>query len=455
MQSWASSTLDVYERHLKNLWALQTPSESPILVLREYLLALYRTQQTSSDMRQAISACRLLEEAEIADGFIPRSIWRVVRAKDKVAHLAARGWGSLSALATMAANAVADEELLVTALAIVAIACCNRIGEIASIRVQDVDQSGGSISFFDRKTRMRWIKRPVSSYIRRLLGFIRATALRLGRRPTQNLVKGGPAAIQSTMVRLLANSEHSHLRWHAWRRMGATMFIRNGTAMQELMSWGRWKSVTVTRRYIATWDDCPWEDTTLPRPTLQGQSPGDWRFESGSCTSRSFWPASVLSRHDTWESDGSDEPNPDAAEASVPEILPTLPPPPPLQDPLCSPNDPGLPVLPSLGIQGRGPEVERGGVPQWTRSGPRLSHPSKGLRDPGSPSDSQPVSLPLPGVHWRTGLGPLHPKPGRPPQGGGGCAPLSYRMTRHIDHDLSMCARGVAGAPSSGAKREG
>ena len=168
-------------------------------MLREYLLALYRTQQTSSNMRQVISACRLLEKAEIAEGFIPWSIWRVVRAKDKVAHLAARGWGSLSALATMAANAVADE-LLVTALAIGAIACCNQIGETASIRVQDVDQPGGSISFFDRKTRMRGIKRPVSSYIRRLLGFIRATALWLGRRPTQNLVKGGPAAIHSTMV---------------------------------------------------------------------------------------------------------------------------------------------------------------------------------------------------------------------------------------------------------------
>ena len=84
-------------------------------------------------MRRAISAYRLLEEAKIANGFVPRSIWRVVPAKDKVAHLAARGWGSLSALAAMAENAVTDDELLVTALAIVANACCNRIGETASI----------------------------------------------------------------------------------------------------------------------------------------------------------------------------------------------------------------------------------------------------------------------------------------------------------------------------------
>ena len=46
LQSWASSTLDVYERHLRILRArhLQTPDASPIQVLREYLLALYRSQ---------------------------------------------------------------------------------------------------------------------------------------------------------------------------------------------------------------------------------------------------------------------------------------------------------------------------------------------------------------------------------------------------------------------------
>ena len=54
------------------------------------------------------------------------------------------------------------------------------------------------------------------------------------------------------VVRLLANAEHSHLRWHAWRRMGAAMFIRNGATMQELMSWGRWKYIVVTHRYFAT-----------------------------------------------------------------------------------------------------------------------------------------------------------------------------------------------------------
>ena len=38
--------------------------------------------------------------------------------------------------------------------------------------------------------------------------------------------------------------------------------------------------------------------------------------------------------------------------------------------------------------------------------------------------------------------------------GGGGGPPLSFQMTRRIDHGLSMCARGVAGGQSCGAKRE-
>ena len=183
------------------------------------------------------------------------------------------------------------------------------------------------------------------------------------------------------------------------------------------MSWGTWKSVTVTRRYIATWGDCPWEDTTLPRPTLQDRSPGAWRFESGSRTSRSFWPASVLSRHDTWESDGCDEPNPDASEASVLEILPVPPPPP--EDPLCNPIDLDLPVLPDLGIPGGGVKgsIGGGGAPKELAQSPVLTPQQRAkrsrvaIRQPAWP-------VPQPGDRWRLGLGPSRPKHKKPLRGG-------------------------------------
>ena len=77
-------------------------------------------------MRQAISACQLLEETENAPQLAPRSIWGLVQAKDKGAILAARGWGSLTGLWLMAPNAESDEELLVSALAVPAIVFCQR-----------------------------------------------------------------------------------------------------------------------------------------------------------------------------------------------------------------------------------------------------------------------------------------------------------------------------------------
>ena len=51
--SRATSPVDAYERHLKFLRQrhLHSPSTSPIQILKHYLLAVYRCQQTSSDMR--------------------------------------------------------------------------------------------------------------------------------------------------------------------------------------------------------------------------------------------------------------------------------------------------------------------------------------------------------------------------------------------------------------------
>ena len=402
----------MYERHLKNLRArhLQSLSESPILVLKEYLLALYRTQQTSSDMRQAISASRLPEEAEIADGFIPPSIWRVVHAKDKVVHLAARGWGSLSALATMAANAVADEELLVTALAIVAFACCNRIGETASIRVQDVDQSDGLISFFDRKTRMRWIKRPVSSYIRRLLGFIRATALRLGRRPTQNLVKGGVRP--------------SSPPWYAFSPTPST-------PTSDGIHGGAWGQLCSSAMELPCKSSCHGGDGNLSSShaatsphgmIVHGRIP---RCPVQPCTDGRLEPGDLRVGH--VHQDPSGQPpfchdmtrgNPmDPMSRTLPQprrqFQRSCPPPAPSQAPCTVQKTQTCPCCRVWELRGGG----GGMVPPGSLSDLRYSPPSSGLPGPGSPSANQPVSLPQPRVRWRTGLSPSRPKHHRPPRG--------------------------------------
>ena len=197
LQSWASSTLDVYERHLRNIRqrSLLASGRSSTQILQNYLLELFRGRLTSSDMRQAISACRMLEEMGIANNFVPRAVWRAVRAKDRCSKFKARGWGSLAAIWTMAQAAESDEDLLVCTSAILATAFCLRISESASIRVQDLDPNAATVSYFDRKTRRCWITWPASTYIVKLMGFARAAALRLGRKPT--LGQGGRKSTRS------------------------------------------------------------------------------------------------------------------------------------------------------------------------------------------------------------------------------------------------------------------
>ena len=141
LQSWASSTLDVYKRHLRYIRqrSLRSPGHSSTQIPKDYILELFRSQLTSSDMRQAISACRMLEEMGIANNFFPRAVWRAVRAKDRCGNFRARGWGSLAAVWTMAQAAESDEDVLVYTSAILATTFCLRISESASIRVQDLD----------------------------------------------------------------------------------------------------------------------------------------------------------------------------------------------------------------------------------------------------------------------------------------------------------------------------
>ena len=193
-----------------------------------------------------------------------------------------RGWGSLAPIWTMARAAESDEDLLVCTSAILATTFCLRITESASIRVQDLDPTAATVSYCDRKTRRCWVTRPASTYIVRLRGFARAAALRLGRKPFQPFVKGGAKVLQASLVRLLGEGQYDHLCWHYWRRLGATLLIMHGATIQELLAWGRWRSVKSPRRYVATWEDSPWSDEHLPRPALVEGKIGQWQFIKGT-----------------------------------------------------------------------------------------------------------------------------------------------------------------------------
>ena len=204
----------------------------------------------------------MLEEMGIASSFVPRAVWRSVRAKDRCSKFKARGWGSWAAIWTMAQAAELDEDLLVCTSAILATAYCLRISESASIRVQVLDPTAVTVCYSDKKTRRCWITRPATTYIVRLMGFARTAALRLGRKPFQPLVKGGAKVLQATLVKLLGEGQYDHLRWHCWRRLGATLLIcmasPRGGGKQSKWPVGMWLPGRIAPGVMSTYPNQPW-----------------------------------------------------------------------------------------------------------------------------------------------------------------------------------------------------
>ena len=80
LESWAESARECYERHNRTLRVAheQNPQLGLAKTPREYLIQMYREHQTSSSMRQALLAYKLLEEPEVAQPFVPKSFWRFV-----------------------------------------------------------------------------------------------------------------------------------------------------------------------------------------------------------------------------------------------------------------------------------------------------------------------------------------------------------------------------------------
>ena len=131
------------------------------------------------------------------------------------------------------------EDRIVVALAALSIVYSLRISEAASIRSIDLVQEEAFIRFYDFKCKDKWVKRPAGVYVCRLIGFMRLQTAIQGRKVALPLFKGGARKLGQAMANLLRETEFKDLRWHCWRRTGATMFTRAGGSMCELMAWGR------------------------------------------------------------------------------------------------------------------------------------------------------------------------------------------------------------------------
>ena len=146
----------------------------------------------------------------------------------------------------MAKAVYSAEDKIVVGLAILSVCCCLRISEAASIRGVDLVQDEAYVQFYDYKTKDKWVKRPAGTYICRVIGFLRLQMAILGHNAQLPLFRGGSRKLGECMARLLRGTEFRDLQWHAWRRAGATMFIRAVGAWRS--SWhGRGGSLSVWR----------------------------------------------------------------------------------------------------------------------------------------------------------------------------------------------------------------
>ena len=296
---WCSHpTIEVYMRHLRHLATSQyvAKDKSPVEVLRSYLPGKATSNQTSSNMRQIISAVRLGQELELLHTVVPKNIWRMVRSKDRLAGKGpSQGWGSLKVLEVMARRAHRYEDKVVVSLAILSIVFCLRISEATSIRGIDLDQSSAFVRLYDFKTKDKWIKRPAGTYVCRIVGFLRLQM-------ELPVFKGGSQKLGEAMARLVRETDYRDLRWHCCRRARATMFARAGASMSHLMAWGRWRSLRVARKYVA------WTGGLVPWPRVIPGTPTKWRFDFEPFRAREFSPAQqfVRDQDEGWEVEGSD-----------------------------------------------------------------------------------------------------------------------------------------------------
>ena len=100
----------------------------------------------------------------------------------------------------------------------------------------DLVQDLAFVGLYDFKTRDKWIKRPPGSYVCKLIWFIRLQMAIQGRSVATPVFKGGSKKLGEAMSRVLQETEFRDLRWHCWRRAGATVFARARASMPKLMA---------------------------------------------------------------------------------------------------------------------------------------------------------------------------------------------------------------------------
>ena len=166
-----------------------------------------------------------------------------------------------------------------------------RVGEAASIRRADVSQPGW-VSFYDRKTKRRWIRARLGTWAERWRQALLACAI--VQRRADFLPLFSEAELERRMHCLLWGTPWVGVGLHCWRRPLAAAMVALGAPITAVCVWNRWASQRQAWEYAVPGPDSEFElpdqarwphpvagVTTLPLSSVQ------------------FWPAGALGRHTT------------------------------------------------------------------------------------------------------------------------------------------------------------
>ena len=136
--------------------------------LARHLAHLAAMGKSSAALRGTISAVRMAEKLQLQRPTVGPVHWAIAAGVGRAynSEPGQQVWGTLSMLRAMATAVRTDTDLAVLALAVFSACHGLRVGEAASIRKADVSQPGW-VSFYDRKTKRRWIPARLGTWAER------------------------------------------------------------------------------------------------------------------------------------------------------------------------------------------------------------------------------------------------------------------------------------------------
>ena len=215
--------------------------------MEETICEQIRLGKGASTIKTILNAATEAHTIGIAEQ-VPKRMWKLFQAAKNLDDRPIRIWGTFEALQTMAQQAKTHQDWYVVGCAVLATTYGLRISEAASITPECISVLLPDVRFRDTKVYDEVVRRPFSREATRWAQVMRWIATRQwDKRTGEQIMSTG--RIEITLKLLLRNTKFEHIRWHAWRRLGAATLWRAGVPLGTIKSWFRWKSTKTAMLY--------------------------------------------------------------------------------------------------------------------------------------------------------------------------------------------------------------